>query len=625
MDITAEQVAKHLKKATKSIDGSWKACCPAHEDRNPSLSITDAEGLDKPLLHCHAGCDWKDIIPLIPNWPHEKTTEYHESPIAFGPDYINPRRYIYRNAQGQPQYMVERTFNGTGKTFKQYAIKGENLKRGIEGIPRLPYRLPEILNHDVLYICEGEQAVDAMATYGYPATCNSGGANNWKAELNPYFKGKSVVIIPDNDDPGRKHALKVAEHLHETAATIIIANLCANLKDKADMVDWFQHNSSKIRKVHDIVSQIKPWKPGNTIETIDPDKFITENYTAQAWLDKIMEPRDYLMGTLLCTTSRWMVYAPTGLGKTLFTMNMMAAMASGQKFLNWQPGRKCRVMYIDGEMPAETFKERIVQVTTLFGKDIELIGINRDDEASHNNEMPPLNTGEGVEWLKHKVKYTKPDAIAFDSIMCLLGGDMKDEESWEPVKQLMKWLTNQHIAQIWVHHTGHAEGRSYGSNTREWELDTVLRLDRPQGDEDGFVLNFTKNRLRTPANANEFDRIHCQLGLDGWTFSQSVKEPTKKGNDRANYAKYIIQAYDNLATNINASHAGHDGNAVTAIKIDEVRKWIVRHGLIDPKNDGSDIMADNDRKIIARAKADLIKSGRIGGNEGQIWRLKANP
>ncbi len=621
---TAAEIAKHLKKAKRAGDGSWVACCPAHNDKNPSLSITDVEGRDTPLLHCHAGCEFTEIVNNIPQWPRSNTEHEWEQITAFGPDYINPRRYIYKDENDLPVYMVERTFNGTGKTFKQYTIKDGTIKRGIEGVPRLPYRLPEIQKHSVIYICEGEQAVDAMWLYGYPATCNSSGANNWKEEINPYFKDKTVIIIPDNDIPGRKHALKVAEHLHDTAKTIIIADICRHLKDKADMVDWFQHNSSKIFKVHNIVSQIKPWQPGDTIEEIDPDAFPIENYTAMAWLDKIMEPRDYLMGTLLCTTSRWMVYAPTGLGKTLFTMNMMAAMAAGKQFLNWQPGRKCRVLYIDGEMPAETFKERIVQVTQLYGQDIELIGINRDDEASQNNEMPPLNTENGVAWLKHKVKYIKPDAIAFDSIMCLLGGDMKDEESWEPIKETMKWLTNQRIAQVWIHHTGHAEGRSYGSNTREWELDTVLRLDRPQGDEDGFVLNFTKNRLRTHANANEFDRIHCQLGLEGWTFSQNVKEPTKKGDDRSNFAAYIMQAYDNLAHNASSDHRGYDGKSVTAIDIDAIRKWIVRHGLIPPKTDGSDIMSDTDRKVIGRAQADLIKAGRIAANEGRIWRVNTN-
>jgi putative DNA primase/helicase len=36
----------------------WAARCPAHEDRNPSLSITRR---DRWLLHCHAGCCFADV------------------------------------------------------------------------------------------------------------------------------------------------------------------------------------------------------------------------------------------------------------------------------------------------------------------------------------------------------------------------------------------------------------------------------------------------------------------------------------------------------------------------------------------------------------------------------------
>ena len=40
------------------------ACCPAHDDRAPSLSITDATG-GKVLVRCHAGCDQRDVIAAL--------------------------------------------------------------------------------------------------------------------------------------------------------------------------------------------------------------------------------------------------------------------------------------------------------------------------------------------------------------------------------------------------------------------------------------------------------------------------------------------------------------------------------------------------------------------------------
>src|SRR5690606_37511242 len=44
--------------------GEWKACCPAHDDRTPSLSISEGEN-GKVLLHCFAGCDVADVVAAM--------------------------------------------------------------------------------------------------------------------------------------------------------------------------------------------------------------------------------------------------------------------------------------------------------------------------------------------------------------------------------------------------------------------------------------------------------------------------------------------------------------------------------------------------------------------------------
>jgi DNA primase len=50
--MSAESLARALE--ARRSGSSWMAKCPAHEDRNPSLSIREVDG--KVLLHCHAGC-----------------------------------------------------------------------------------------------------------------------------------------------------------------------------------------------------------------------------------------------------------------------------------------------------------------------------------------------------------------------------------------------------------------------------------------------------------------------------------------------------------------------------------------------------------------------------------------
>jgi hypothetical protein len=64
-------------------------------------------------------------------------------------------------------------------------------------------------------------------------------AGNWRPEYNRYFKDKDVVILPDNDAPGRKHALSVARHLQDTAKSIKILEL-PGLPEKGDVSNWLE-------------------------------------------------------------------------------------------------------------------------------------------------------------------------------------------------------------------------------------------------------------------------------------------------------------------------------------------------------------------------------------------------
>jgi RecA-family ATPase len=117
----------------------------------------------------------------------------------------------------------------------------------------------------------------------------------------------------------------------------------------------------------------------------------------------------------LCTTSRWLIYGETGVGKTLFALELAGAVASGKPFLAWEGIRRARVMYLDGEMPAETFKERMQLVADPYGSSLELFGYNRD--VLVEGEMPPLNTEAGEKWLRKELDLIKPDLVIFDSIM----------------------------------------------------------------------------------------------------------------------------------------------------------------------------------------------------------------
>jgi len=53
-----------LQKVRKSAPGEWTACCPAHEDRSPSLAIKDA-GDGRLLIHCFSGCSAEEVVSAL--------------------------------------------------------------------------------------------------------------------------------------------------------------------------------------------------------------------------------------------------------------------------------------------------------------------------------------------------------------------------------------------------------------------------------------------------------------------------------------------------------------------------------------------------------------------------------
>jgi hypothetical protein len=111
--------------------------------------------------------------------------------------------------------------------------------------------------------------------------------------------------------------------------------------------------------------------------------------TVAAWRTRALPPRDYLFEDVLCTTSRWLIHGDTGVGKTLFGLELGFAAGGGKHFIGWRGVRPARVMYLDGEMPAETLKERIEAAASIYG-DVDLIAYNRDVLTA--DDMPPLNT-----------------------------------------------------------------------------------------------------------------------------------------------------------------------------------------------------------------------------------------
>ncbi|HEX4952679.1 MAG TPA: hypothetical protein VF017_04705 [Thermoanaerobaculia bacterium] len=148
--------------------------------------------------------------------------------------------YAYTDEQGRLLFEVVRKANP--KSFLQRRPDGSggwvwNLK----GVRRVPYRLPEVLSAvregQTVYVVEGEKDADNLAKLGLTATTNAGGAGKWNDSYSEVLCGARVVILPDNDTPGKDHARKVARSLQGIAAEVRIVTL-PELPSGGDVSDW---------------------------------------------------------------------------------------------------------------------------------------------------------------------------------------------------------------------------------------------------------------------------------------------------------------------------------------------------------------------------------------------------
>lgn len=134
--------------------------------------------------------------------------------------------YPYRDESGRLLYVVERL---EPKRFLQYRPDGAGGRiYHLGDVPRVPYRLPELLSAhpaEPVLIPEGEKDVDTLRSLGFVATCNAGGAGKWRNEYTRWLQGRDIVVLPDADEPGRRHAEQVARSLFGIAASIKVVVL----------------------------------------------------------------------------------------------------------------------------------------------------------------------------------------------------------------------------------------------------------------------------------------------------------------------------------------------------------------------------------------------------------------
>ena len=220
------------------VDGSW-ACRQCNQNGGGDLIDfhkwyhgTDIKGLTKMFSN-----DWQ---PAREEKPSKKERLPKAEPK---PDNLK-ETYSYKNEQGKELFQVKRYEKaGCEKTFRQGHFDASGaFVSDMQGVRRALYQLPEVMAAKEVLLVEGEKDVESLRSHGFVATTSPMGASSWKTEYAESLRGKNVVIIPDNDEPGRKYEQTVTSSLVGEAASVRVVRLPGGVKDVSD---WFDAGGTK--------------------------------------------------------------------------------------------------------------------------------------------------------------------------------------------------------------------------------------------------------------------------------------------------------------------------------------------------------------------------------------------
>src|SRR5690348_5177147 len=205
--LTSELVARFNAKREGD---HWRAKCPAHEDRNPSLEISEGrEG--RTLFHCHAGCRTEDVLAVMGLTLRDSFTD-GASGNGLGQLVA---KYDYEDAEGVVRFQIRRYAPKTFRAFHPNGVGG--WAPGMNGGKAMLYHLPEVVAAvkagKPVFVVEGEKDVETLRARKKIATCSPFGAGKWRSEYAEVLRGAHVVVIADKDEAGHAHALQIMRSL----------------------------------------------------------------------------------------------------------------------------------------------------------------------------------------------------------------------------------------------------------------------------------------------------------------------------------------------------------------------------------------------------------------------------
>ena len=296
--------------------------CPAHDDDNPSLSVSQGE--HKVLIHCQAGCRTEDVLVALGLTYKDL---FEEGVITTASKLVAPVRapqtlvveYSYEN---ESKAVEHQTLRYDPKKFAQRRPDGAGgWKWSLNGARRVLFRLPQVLEAAKagrrIWIPEGEKDVLNLERAGVTATCNPMGAGCWRDEFAEFLVGaKDVVIVQDKDDPGRAHAAQVAASVRRLGITVKIVE-AAEGKDASD----------HLAAGHSL-AEFVPVVDESATEGDDPDALAALVEPARLWSARTGSADQSLVPGVLAASGLGILASEPKAGKTWFAVSLGLSVAN---------------------------------------------------------------------------------------------------------------------------------------------------------------------------------------------------------------------------------------------------------------------------------------------------------
>ncbi len=475
--MTAADIADLLHG--KRCGAGWMARCPAHDDRTPSLSI-DMGRDGRVLLHCHAGCSYdavvtalgltaadlmppRDAVPDIAlTWESEicvpaivyagslpddgnvsdkALTWDSEIGPAPPPEPAPPpgsvvATYHYTDGAGRLLYDVIRY---APKSFKQRRPDGQDgWIWNLRGVERVLYRLPEVLKGvaagETVYVVEGEKDAEALAKLGLCATCNSGGAGKWQPSYTAVLEGADVVILPDRDEPGRKHGELVAAALRGRAKVVRIVELPdRDGHSVKDVFDWIAAGGSR----DELAALAEAATPAP--EPATPSDGVL---SGAAILASDPPPHRPVLNGLFDYGALVEIVGPSKTRKSFFVMQLALCLAAGRDFFWFEVPHPFSVLLADLELSEPDLRRRLWRMG-------HALGIGPADVGDRLRVLPLA--GQGGLFPRIEAAAEGADIVIADPLFCLCEGGESIEDLRTPLRNLRR-LAVDRAACIFVHH-----------------------------------------------------------------------------------------------------------------------------------------------------------------------------